>query len=153
MVRPPPSLLYQPLPTKVPKVASVTAFAHRTLASLMRGNAKSCELPWHFEKQPSRRVNGEDICAPSVQVECFTLDDGSKALIYWNSVDLLTSTYEGTVSFDVFDVSEKDVSLLDLKDGSVYMLPDGMVESLGVHGVRFRNLPITDSPLALLFRK
>ena len=128
-------------------------YALQTLASLMRGNVTSCSLPWHFEKFSSRRVNGEDISASTVQVESFVLDDGSKALIYWNSVDLLTATYEGTVSFDVFDVSEKDVRLLDLKDGSVYMLPDGMAESLGAHGVRFRNLPITDSPLALLFRK
>lgn len=127
-------------------------YALQTLASLMRGNARPCSLPWHFEKLPSRRVNGEDISDPTVQVECFTLDNGSKALIYWNAVDLLTATYEGTVSLNVFDASGEGVRLLDLKDGSVYTLPDGMVEPLGVHGVRFQNLPITDSPLALLLQ-
>lgn len=127
-------------------------YALQTLASLMRGNARPYALPWHFERLPSRRVNGEDTTAHTVQVESFTLDDGSKALIYWNAVDLLTATYEGTVSLHVFGVSAENVRLLDLRDGSVYTLPDGMAEPFGVHGVRFCNLPITDSPLAILFR-
>ena len=127
-------------------------YALQTLASLMRGNARPCDLPWHFEHLPSRRVNGEDTTAHTVQVESFTLDDGSKALIYWNAVDLLTATYEGTVSLNVFGISGDGIRLLDLKDGSVYTLPDGMVKPIGIHGVQFCNLPITDSPLAILFR-
>jgi hypothetical protein len=127
-------------------------YALQTLASLMRGDAKACHLPWHFERLPSRRVNGEDTTAPTVQVESFTLDDGSKALIYWNAVDLLTESYEGTVSLNVFGVSGDGVRLLDLRDGSVYILPDGMVKPIGIHGIQLRNLPITDSPLAILFR-
>jgi len=126
-------------------------YALQTLASLMRGNAKSCALPWRFEALPSRRVNGEDCTDPTVQVETFSLDDGSKALIYWNAVDVLTSTYEGTVSLQVYGVSKDDVSLLDLKDGCVYSLPDTMAEAI-CGGVRLMNIPLTDSPLVLIFK-
>ncbi|MBE6702802.1 MAG: hypothetical protein E7585_05265 [Ruminococcaceae bacterium] len=126
-------------------------YALQTLASLMRGDCEPCRLPWRFEALPSRRVNGTDCTDSTVQVETFTLDNGGKALIYWNAVDLLTATYEGTVSLQIFGVQASSIRLLDLKDGSVYTLPDTMVEDMGKGGVRLRNLPLTDCPLAILF--
>ena len=126
-------------------------YALQALASLMRGNARRCHLPWCLDPQPSRRVNGTDCTAPTLQVETFTLDNGSKALIYWNAVDLLTETYEGTTSFEVFGVKADSIRLVDLKNGSIYALPEGMAEDLGLGGVRLKNLPLTDCPLALLF--
>lgn len=125
-------------------------YALQTLASLMRGNAKSCPLPWHLEALPSRRVNGTDCTAPTVQAESFVLDDGKRILIYWNAVDLLTATYEGTLSMQIFGAEAAKTRLLDLKNGSIYALPDGMIEDLGKGAVRLRNLPLTDCPLALL---
>ena len=126
-------------------------YALQTLASLMRGNAKRCALPWRYAIMPSKRVNGEDCTDSTRRVETFRLDDGRKALIYWNATDLLTATYEGTISFEVFGVKAHSVRLIDLKNGNVYALPENMVEDLGFGGVHLKNLPLTDCPLALVF--
>ena len=127
--------------------------ALQTLAYLMRGNAKPCTFPWRSFALPSKRVNGQDCTAGTRQGETFLLDDGRRALIYWNATNLLTSTYEGTTSFEVFGVKANSVRLIDLKNGNIYTLPDTMVEDLGLGGVRLKNLPITDCPLALIFDK
>ena len=34
----------------------------------------------------------------------------------------------------------------------LYDLPEGLLEDLGNGGVRFKNIPLTDSPLAILFK-
>ncbi len=125
-------------------------YALQTLASLMRGNVKRCDLPWKLEALPSRRVNGTDCTASTLQVETFALDSGKRVLIYWNAVDLLTATFEGTLSLQLYGVKADAIRLLDLRNGSIYTLPDGMIEDLGLGGVRLRNLPLTDCPLALL---
>ena len=83
----------------------------------------------------------------------FKLCDGRTALIYWNAVYLMTSTYEGTASFTVFGQDLSKTELVDLSDGSVYELCDNMKEDLGNGGIRLRNLPLTDSPLAIVFGK
>ncbi len=80
----------------------------------------------------------------------FKLDNGSDALIYWNAVNLLTSTYEGTVTFRVFGRGKK-ISLIGLRDGGIYEFPPEMCEDLGEGGVRLRNIPLTDCPLSLIF--
>lgn len=126
-------------------------YALSVLASLFKGNFKPCTIPYRTEKLPSRRVNGTDCTDKTVQIDAFTLDNGTKALVYWNAVDLLTSTYEGTLSLQVFGQKQDAIRLLDLKDGSIYSLPDAMVEDLGFGGVRLRNMPLTDCPLAILF--
>ena len=85
-----------------------------------------------------------------MQIAPFTLDNGKRALIYWNAVDLLTGTFEGTLSLQVFGVNAADIRLLDLRNGSIYTLADAMVEDMGKGGVRLKNIPLTDCPLALL---
>jgi hypothetical protein len=42
------------------------------------------------------------------------------------------------------------VRLVDLRDGGIYALPDGMCEEIGAGALRLSNLPLTDSPLVLL---
>ena len=116
----------------------------------MRGDCKPCKIPYRLEPLPSRRVNGTDCTDATVQIVPFTLDNGKRTILYWNAVDLLTATYEGTLSLQVFGVNAADIRLLDLRDGSIYALTDAMVEDMGKGGVRLKSIPLTDSPLALL---
>ena len=78
--------------------------------------------------------------------------DRSSLLCYWNGTEILTTTYEGTVSFEVFGEKTDNISLVDLRDGSLYRLPDSMVENLGEQGIRLKNIPVTDVPLAVWFK-
>ncbi len=124
-------------------------FAYSALVSLLHGRSEPCELPYNLIKLPSRRINGEDFTAGSLTIEGFRLDDGRRALIYWNAVDLLTETYEGTASFELYGKVDT-VSLVDLRDGGIYELPEAMLERID-GGVRLKNLPLTDCPLAIIF--
>ena len=126
-------------------------YALQALASLMRGDCKPCALPRHTVALPSKRVNGTDCTDSTLQHEAFRLNDGKRALLYWNATELLTTSYEGTVSFEVFGVTANAIRLIDLRDGSVYALPDGMIEDMKKGGVRLKNLPLSDCPLALVF--
>jgi len=127
-------------------------YALSALASLLKGNARAADIPYTQEELPSKRVNGNDCRVRDVQVYSFTLDDGSSTMIYWKKSDILTETYEGTVSFSIYGQNNADIRICDLRDGTLYALPEGMVEDLGNGGVRLKNIPITDSPLAILFR-
>lgn len=128
-------------------------YALSALASLMRENAESINIPYALEDLPSRRVNGRDCTDDSIKVYPFRLCDGRTALIYWNAVYLITTSYEGTASFSVFGEDTEEIRLIDLRDGSIYELPEEMTEDLGDGGVRLKNIPLTDTPLALVFGK
>ncbi|MBQ9099213.1 MAG: beta-galactosidase [Clostridia bacterium] len=127
-------------------------YALSALASLFKGDFTTCRIPYRREELPSRRVNGTDCTDKTVQIEGFALENGTKVLVYWNAVDLLTTTYEGTISLQVFGQKNDSIRLLDLKDGSLYRLPEGMIEDMEHGAVRLKNLPLTDAPLVLLFQ-
>lgn len=126
-------------------------YALSTLATLLQGDCHAEEIPCHVECLPSIRVAGYDFDGETLRICPFHLYDGRTMLAYWNSVDILTATYEGTVSLSVFGQNHEKIRLIDLKDGRMYRLPDAMVEQLGEGGVRLRNLPLSDSPLAIIF--
>ena len=126
-------------------------YALSALASLLRGDAHACDIPYAVESLPSRRVNGDDCDDRDIQIYSFELDGGEKSMIYWKRADILTETYEGTATFCVYCQKNDNIRICDLKDGSIYKLPQEMVEDLGFGGVRLKNIPLTDSPLAILF--
>ncbi|MBQ8357428.1 MAG: beta-galactosidase [Clostridia bacterium] len=127
-------------------------YALQALASLFQGNFEPCAIPYRREELPSRRVNGTDCADKTVQIEGFRLHDGTEALVYWNAVDLLTATYEGTLSLQVYGQKSDNIRLLDPRDGSLYTLPEAMLEDLGCGGIRLKNIPLTDCPLVILFQ-
>ena len=127
---------------------SYTAYA--SLVSLLHGAE---HIPLAYEKLPleSLRVNGNDCTADTVRAECFALRDGKRALVYWNSVDLLTSSYEGTLSLDISAAMGESPTLVSLAYGGVYELPRDMARATGDGSFRLLHLPLTDSPLAIIF--
>ena len=126
-------------------------YALSALCSLFEGDVKPCDIPMSREVLPSKRVNGYDCDADTIRAYGYLLPDGRRVLVYWNDVDILTATYEGTVTFCLFGTDKDSLSIVDLADGSVYKLPDSMVEETGHGGLRLKNLPISDSPVALVF--
>lgn len=127
-------------------------YALATLAAFFGGNARAERIAFKVCQLPSRRMGGNDCADATLRFYPFALDDGSKVICYWNGTEILTSTYEGTVSLEVFGEKVDDLSLVDLRDGTLYRLPDEMVEKLGEIGVRLKNLPVTDQPMAIWFK-
>lgn len=124
-------------------------YAFAALTSLLHGNSAPENIAYNRLCLESKRVNGEDCSDSSVIIEGFRLEGGRRALIYWNAVDLITSTYEGTISFEIYGKIDT-VRLVDLRDGGIYEIPESMLERF-YGGVRLKNLPITDCPLAVLY--
>ncbi|MBP3394640.1 MAG: hypothetical protein J6M38_08980, partial [Lentisphaeria bacterium] len=69
--------------------------------------------------------------------------------VYWKPSELLTTSYVSTVSLKLALVSG-ECRLIDLLNGSVYKLPDDMIEKSGGCFL-FHHLPLRDYPLLLTF--
>ena len=121
------------------------------LAALFAGEVHRQSFAYVGECLPSRRVGGRDCAAGTVTELGFALPGGRRAFAYWNAVPLLTSTYEGTISYSFFGLDTRRIELVRLSDGAVFTLPDDMVSELPDGGVRFVNLPITHDPMVLVF--
>jgi hypothetical protein len=80
----------------------------------------------------------------------FKKPNGSFALAYWNSTPLLTTDFEGTISFKVTNVPG-EMRVVDPLSGVIYEIPEAMLEKTGTHTWMVKNIPITDYPLLLTF--
>ena len=128
-------------------------YALSALCSLFEGNIKPApHIPYSREVLNSRRMAGKDCNDETIRILPFTLADGRNALTYWNATPILTTTYEGTISLSIHVTDRESIELIDLRDGTVYQLPEKMIEDRGNGYFRLVNLPITDCPLALVYR-
>lgn len=77
---------------------------------------------------------------------------GGKAFVYWYPSNIMTTSYKSSITVEVF-TEYKEIKLIDIMDGSVYEIPEEMIEDKG-DGVFILNaLPIKDTPLVLTFGK
>ena len=128
-------------------------YALSALCSLFEGEVKPAhDLAYSREVLTSRRMAGKDCNDETIRILPFTLSDGRAALTYWNATPILTATYEGTISLSILAADRESIELIDLRDGTVYRLPEKMIEDRGNGYYRMINLPITDCPLALVYR-
>lgn len=125
-------------------------YAMQHLAAIFRGDVKPADLPVIRRVRDSARVFGKDDASPRFISLGFENGDGAQALAYWKAVDLMTETFEGTVSFEL-PGEDRAIHLVDLMHGGIYELPESMIvrREDGVTGLV--NLPLTDSPLLLTF--
>lgn len=128
-------------------------YALSALCSLFEGDIKPApHLVYSREVMTSRRMAGKDCNDETIRILPFTLSDGRSALTYWNATPILTATYEGTTTIAIHVTDPASIELIDLRDGTVYKLPEQMIVDLGSGFVRLLNLPITDCPVALVYR-
>ena len=78
----------------------------------------------------------------------FKKPNGSSAFAYWHSSDLMTTDFESTISMQVVPFGE--IKLVDLLDGTIYKLPESMIED-NDGCLTLKNIPIRDYPLLLTF--
>ena len=100
-------------------------------------------------KSSPRLLRGDD-SFKDLQYRGFRKDNGSAGLVYWRSTELLTTSYESTVSLEAVKLPEQ-VRLVDLVDGAIYSLPPTMIEDNGRGFRSFLHLPLRDYPLLLAF--
>lgn len=78
--------------------------------------------------------------------------DGGKAFVYWYPSNIMTTSYQSSITLEIF-TEYKDMMLMDIMDGSIYEIPETMIEdkSNGVYVIK--ELPIKDTPLVLTLGK
>lgn len=123
-------------------------YALQNLAALLSDEVTPVELPIKRECLESRRNLGRDCEDFSVIQLGFAKPNGSVALAYWNATNLMTTTCESTISFTCVGIPG-EIRLIDSMTGKIYRLPETMVEWLGGHRWRLKNLPLLDYPLFL----
>jgi hypothetical protein len=128
--------------------------SYRTLqvvASVFREEFKVEEIPVAVFMSGERSVSilRNDDTMHDVTRVCFTRPNGSCAMAYWRSAELLTTEYEGTVAFQSTKLPGP-CRLIDLYDGSIYEIPESIMEQKE-NCILFKNMPLRDYPLLLTF--
>ena len=120
------------------------------LCTLFDGKSKPEQLPIRRVVNPSSRVFDKDASDSRLVTLGFRRGNGT-ALAYWEAADLMRETFDSTVSFQLAGVKDAP-RLVDLMTGDVYQVPETLVkrDDLG-EIVELVNLPLTDSPLLLMF--
>lgn len=122
----------------------------QTIASLFREDFSVTDLPVLLNYEHSPRIMRQPDPATCLVTGGFLRPDGSAALAFWKPVELLTTTYESTLSLEAAGLPEP-VQLVDPLDGTVYAIPPELCER-DAHGlVRLKELPLRDYPLLLTF--
>ena len=126
--------------------------AFQVLASIFREEYSLTELPVRPVSERSPLLMREEDSARSLLTHGFRKPDGSCAFVYWMPSELLTTSYEATISIESCGLNE-NVRLIDLLDGSIYTIPENMEEKDEKGYRKFLHLPLRDYPLLLTFGK
>ena len=135
-------------------------YALQNLASIFSEEIEVYDLPVIFHPTKSNPVLGEDCKDKTILSGGFRRvgKDGKPAFAfaYWNSLDLMTTEFEGTVTLQLaapcgeYRPNLADaLKLIDPYDGSVYRLSKNFVDTTPAGTVTLRNLPLKDYPLIL----
>ena len=100
---------------------------------------------------PSPRLGGAAATdfADALVAYGFRKPNGAWGQAFWNPVPLLTTTYDGTVSYRVSCADPTDLRLADLADGAVYAIPPTLALRNEDGTVTLKNLPLSHSPYLL----
>ena len=124
-------------------------YALQRLAALLAESPEAAELPVVSLPQASERIFGRDLGIRDLMT-CGFAKEGSSAFAYWTPADLMTTTFEGTVSFQCSALPFAP-RLADPMDGKIYTFPDSMIRTDGSRSYTLLNIPVRDYPLFLLF--
>jgi len=121
----------------------------QNICSIFSEEFKLCTIPAIIKSQYSNRKF-------DYQPEAFELVSGGferengKALVYWYPSNIMTTSYESSITIEVFTQYNK-MQIIDVIDGTIYDIPQSMIEDLGDGVYRINELPVKDTPLMLTF--
>ncbi len=125
-------------------------YALQHLCSVMSEEYEVCDSVAEGLVLESIRLQGTDLDFCNTSHYCFGREDGSVAFMYWVPKNILSETYEGTISLKLDEsVKNKDIYLTDLLSGKVYKYDEKATTDEGI----LKNIPITDSPMMITFGK
>lgn len=123
-------------------------YALQNVCALFSEDVRVAALPIIMIPRQSDRIDARDDDNHTTTSICFKRDDGKWAYVYWKPTNIMAQDYEGTVTIH-FSALKDRPHLVDLMDGSIYEIPDSMIEPHPLGGYYIVNLPIKDYPMAL----
>jgi len=125
--------------------------SYQVLASIFREEFWLEDLPLRFiDGVFSRRLLRNDDINRKIIARSFKKPNGSSALVYWMPSELLTTSYESTLSLECAGIYEK-IHLIDLKNGDVFDVPDDLIIRKENGYLQLLHLPLKDYPMLLTF--
>ncbi len=125
-------------------------YAYQNFCGVFGEGAEVCDLPLLYLPKYTERQYAMDLKRVELINSGFKKSNGSYAYAYWKPSHLLSTSFEGTVSFQVSGLAG-DVRLVDLMSGKVYEFPPELMEDIG-NGVKwFHHIPVKDYPLMITF--
>ena len=131
----------------------------QVLASIFQGEYRMQTLPILMDPhclngfpqtEPSWRIRRTDDSAREIISQGFVKPGCGYGFVYWVPKEVLTTEYESTITLECCGLTG-EIHLVDLLDGTVYALPEEMVETDGSGWYRLKHIPVRDSPLLLAF--
>ena len=131
-------------------------YALQNIASLLGGDLVTMDLPVVFSTKSLDMVDHIGDLPPVRYHEAlsggFRLDNGSYAFAYWKPCELMTTEYEGATVLHA-SIPCDEVHLVDPMDGAIYEIPETIMTVDDVGNRIFKDIPIKDYPLFLVFGK
>ncbi|MFA6816440.1 MAG: beta-galactosidase [Lentisphaeria bacterium] len=122
----------------------------QVVAAIFQGEFTVSNLPILPHSMGSQRIlRNEDSCV-DLTLHGFQRQNGAALLAYWKPTELLTTQYEATISFEIAQLPQP-ARLVDPFSGTIYQIPDSMIKNSGDNNFLFKNLPLTEYPLFLIF--
>ena len=122
----------------------------QVLAAIFREKFSVQELPVRVTPADSSLLARREDPGRSLFSCGFAKPNGSAAFVYWMPAEILTTTYEATITIECCSLPG-EAKLIDLLEGTIYSIPESMVENDGKGYRRFLHLPLRDYPLLLTF--
>lgn len=128
-------------------------YVMQNYCSVFADGFELCELPVWKKPLENPSIFQWDCDDLTVAMQGFRKENGSAALVYWNSLDIMTiNNYEGSISFIAANIPN-DLHIVDPLSGAIFELPSKMVVNQKDGHLILKNLPLRDYPLILTFGK
>ena len=121
--------------------------AMQVLAALFHGSFTVAHLPVMIKFIDSPRIGRRDDQYENLMYYGFRRPNGAAAFAYWHASEILTTSYESTVTIEIAGMNENP-RLIDMMDGGIYEIPEAMT-SRRANSILLKNMPILDHPLLL----
>jgi hypothetical protein len=120
----------------------------QNICSIFTGDFKVCTVPTFVHPRFSDRMIDRQPKRYELTTGSFE-NEGGKIFAYWYPSNILSTSYFGSITLEFYS-EYKDMKLIDVMDGSIYEIPENMIEDKGDGVYIIKELPIKDSPLLLM---
>ncbi len=123
-------------------------YALQNICSIFAEEYEPCKIPMMMNAGFSEFVGENSLARKDLITGAFKKENG-KCLAYWYPSNIMTTSLE-TVTDMTFFTEYDNFKLVDIIDGTIYKIPEKMVENKGNGVYRIKNMPVKDTPLLLI---